>query len=152
MPESEGMAGRQTGRSTPSKMASRAAVTILLVDDDALVRSALRAVLSYAGFNVVTCEGGAAAVSLFQLWPKIDVLLTDFQMPEMTGLALAEELTRRSPLLPAVMVSGASQDEIPLEAIEQRAWSFLPKPVDRETLLSVLDRVSGGPARAGVTV
>ena len=122
-----------------SSSVSRALTTVLLVDDDALVRSALRAVLSYAGFNVVTCEDGPTAVSLFALRPNIDVLVTDFQMPEMTGYALAEELTRGTPLLPVILVSGATPDEIPLDQIQERAWHFLPKPVNREALLSTLD-------------
>ncbi len=141
MPE---LAGLQTGRMNPSLMASRAAMTILLVDDDSLVRSALRAVLSYAGFTVVACEDGPTALSLFSLRPNIDVLLTDFQMPEMTGYALAEELTRATPQLPVVLVSGAAQEEIPLSEIAAHRWHFLPKPVNREVLLRTLDGLCGG--------
>lgn len=129
----------QSGPTKPSSPASRAATTVLLVDDDALVRSALRALLSYAGFNVLTCEDGPTAVCLFSLRPNIDVLVTDFQMPEMTGYALAEELTRGTPRLPVLLISGAAKDEIPLEGIAEHAWRFLPKPVDREALLSTLD-------------
>ncbi len=126
-------------RTKPASPASRALTTILLVDDDALVRSALRAVLSYAGFNVLACEDGPSALSLFSLRPKIDVLVTDFQMPEMSGYALAEELTRGTPLLPVVLVSGAAKDEIPMRAILEHDWRFLPKPVNREALLQTLD-------------
>lgn len=129
----------QPERGTSSLSATRAGITVLLVDDDALVRSALRAVLSYAGFNVLTCEDGSTAMSLFSLRPDINILVTDFQMPEMSGYALAEELTRGTPLLPVVLVSGAAQDEIPLEQLDERAWRFLPKPVDREALLAIID-------------
>ena len=64
MPE---IAGLQPGQIQPSLMVSRAATTILLVDDDSLVRTALRAVLRYAGFNVVACEAGPTAMSLCSL-------------------------------------------------------------------------------------
>ena len=129
----------QLERTKPASLASRALTTILLVDDDALVRSALKAVLTYAGFNVVACEDGASALSLFSLRPNIDVLVTDFQMPEMTGYALAEELTRGTPRLPVVLVSGAAKDEIPMLGIAEHDWRFLPKPVHREPLLLTID-------------
>ena len=131
--------GLQPDRTKPSLIASRAALTILLVDDDSLVRSAMRAVLSYAGYNVVACEDGPTAISLFALRPKIDVLLTDLQMPEMTGYVLAEALTDSTPGLPVVLVSGASREEIPLEGIESHQWHFIPKPVNRDVLLTTLD-------------
>ena len=136
MPEISSLPSQRTKPAPPS---SRAQTTILLVDDDALVRTALKAVLSYAGFNVLACEDGASAVSLFSLRPNIDVLVTDFQMPEMTGYALAEELTRGTPRLPVVVVSGAAMDELPLQEIAEHDWRFLPKPVNREALLVTID-------------
>ena len=124
-------------------MAFRAAMTILLVDDDAMVRTATRAVLTHAGFEVLSCEDGPAALSLQAMQPKIDVLLSDFQMPHMTGFALAEEMTRRSPRLSVVLLSGAEPGDIPLSAIAQHHWSFLPKPVNRPDLLATLDGLCG---------
>ncbi len=140
MPE---IAGLQSVRMSPSLMASRSTTTILLVDDDSLLRSAMRAMLCYAGYNVVACEDGPTAISLFSLRPNIDVLLTDFQMPEMTGYALAEALTCGTPRLPVVLVSGASSDELPLSAIEARQWHFMAKPVNRDALLQTLDELAG---------
>ena len=135
----------QPERTKLASFASRAHTTILLVDDDALVRSALRAVLSYAGFNVLACEDGPTAMSLFSLRPNIDVLVTDFQMPEMSGYALAEELTRGTPRLPVLLVSGAAKDEIPMRGIAEHDWCFLPKPVNREALLLTIDRLCAAP-------
>ena len=132
-------------------MALRAATTILLVDDDSLVRNTMRALLSYAGFNVVACEDGPTAISLFALRPKIDLLLTDFQMPEMTGYALAEALADAAPGLPVVLVSGAAREEIPLSEIESRQWHFLPKPVNREVLLTMIDTLSTMPRSSWMT-
>ena len=136
------MVSLQRSRVAASQMALRATTTILLVDDDALVRNTMRALLSYAGFQVVTCEDGPTAISLFALRPKIDLLLTDFQMPEMTGYALAETLTDAAPGLPVVLVSGAAREEIPLSGIESHQWHFLPKPVNREVLLTTIDFLS----------
>jgi CheY-like chemotaxis protein len=64
---------------------------VLVVDDDAIIRDLLTAILEPQGFEVQTAANGPAALAAFHVEP-FDVILTDFQMPGMSGLELAAEV------------------------------------------------------------
>ena len=124
----------------PSRLyAARKAATLLLVDDDPLIRRALGAVLHLEGYAVLAAQNGADALEL-ALHTSISMLITDFQMPEMDGYTLATRLTERKPALPVLLISGAAENEIPLQDLGRRGWDFLPKPIDRTHLLRQIDR------------
>jgi DNA-binding NarL/FixJ family response regulator len=81
-------------------------VRILVVDDSPLMRSCLRKMLEQQGSWQVCCEasnGREAIDKVLQTSP--DVVILDFQMPEMNGLDAAKEITRRSPEVPILMVT-----------------------------------------------
>jgi DNA-binding NtrC family response regulator len=119
------------------RLATKAS-TILLVDDDGLVRRLLQTILEYAGYTVLSAEDGPQAIQI-AAWAPFDMLITDFQMPEMNGFVLAEQITKRRPRLPVLVISGAAMEDLPLEQIVDRDWSFLPKPIDRIRLLETID-------------
>ena len=117
---------------------ARGGVTLLLVDDDPLVRLLLRTTLNQAGYAVIDAPDGQSAI-LIASRMRFDMLVTDFQMPEIDGLELAKRLSEAVPSLPVLMLSGALPDLLPLENIRQHCWSFLPKPVDPRELMSIID-------------
>ena len=116
---------------------------ILLVDDDARVLRLLSQVLHADGYRVIACKSGPAAMVAFKANRHIDLLMTDFQMPGMTGLELARELTRASPELPVLVVSGSPADELPLWELWRKRWCFLPKPTSAALLLKTVDHLCG---------
>lgn len=114
------------------------AIQILLVDDDAIVRRLLQTILERAGYAVLAAEDGPSALEI-SMWASFDMLITDFQMPGMNGFLLADRITKRRPGLPVLLISGAVIEELPLDWIIERDWSFLPKPVDRVHLFETID-------------
>lgn len=86
---------------------------VLVVDDDELMRMTLDAVLVRDGWAVQTCPGGQAALSMLAAAPgDVDLIVTDFNMPGMTGLTLAAEVRRRHPGLPVILASGYLSEDL----------------------------------------
>ena len=112
---------------TPTPDASKTDRTVLLVDDDPQVREIIRRVLVREGVRVVEARHGLEALELFSKEAHaVDLLLTDIEMPGMSGLVLSAELARLQHHLKTVYVSGfpdliAEADHIP-------ANFFLQKP------------------------
>jgi len=99
--------------------------TILLVDDLASVRKWIRTCLQQAGYSVIEAASGPEAISLFQQCEtRIALVVSDVQMPAMSGVDLAERLLRLRPGLPILFVSGHCG------ALPQKmhGFSLLPKP------------------------
>jgi len=91
---------------------------LLCVDDDSSFRQLYKNLLGTHGFEVTVAANGPQALKLF-LTHKIDAVVTDFEMPGMTGAELAARLKRLRPELPVVLVSGSKQAvETPPEAID----------------------------------
>ena len=82
---------------------------ILVVDDNAGVRTSARALLEAAGFQVVEAESGAAALRVLRS-EGADVVLTDIFLPDTDGIELSHALRRDSPDLPIVAMSGGGKD------------------------------------------
>ncbi|UPG87448.1 response regulator [Luteibacter aegosomatis] len=109
---------------------------ILAVDDDALVRDTLCAMLEDMGHVVVAAESGSHALVAFEAPGKFDLLLTDFSMPGMTGAELAEALRRLQPTLPIVVASGYAEA---LSSPESAGITRLAKPFNRSMLASAIE-------------
>lgn len=116
---------------------------ILLVDDDPLILHLFTEILSDAGYLVSPCSSAVAAVEQFRTKRRFDVLMTDFQMPVMNGVTLANLLTAVARKLPVLIVSGAAADEIPLSELWRKNWCFLAKPTGPALLLKTLDQLCG---------
>src|SRR5688572_29194807 len=81
--------------------------TVLVVDDDDVVRKVEVMILSQLGYNVLQAEGAAQAMRLAAATPTIHLLLTDFLMPGADGLQLAAQFHAVHPHTPVLMVSGS---------------------------------------------
>ena len=80
--------------------------TILLVDDEDLVRAATAEMLREMGHTVIEASSGAAALDQFSAGQEIDLLVTDYLMPGIRGSDLIDEIRRRQPRLPALLLTG----------------------------------------------
>jgi PAS domain S-box-containing protein len=97
---------------TPEKLAeARARGTVLLVDDEELVRMSTADMLSDLGYSVVEAASGEEAVRLISRGERFDVLVTDHLMPGMTGTDLADTVRAAKPGVPVLLVSGYAEHE-----------------------------------------
>lgn len=78
---------------------------VLLVDDEQLIRKLLARALSGPELEVLEAPSGTAALELFAA-ERFDLVITDVQMPEMTGIELTRRLKQQVPTLPVVLISG----------------------------------------------
>jgi two-component system cell cycle sensor histidine kinase/response regulator CckA len=107
-------------------------VTILLAEDESSLRQMLGLVLQAAGYHLMIAEDGRQAVQLAEEHGgRIDLLLSDIEMPGLTGPDLAQELLRTRPTLKVMLMSGCTAA---LGAFE-REWRFLQKPFAPHRLL-----------------
>ena len=99
--------------------------TIFVVDDDQAILSFVSKLLADAGYRVLTANCGAAALQQSRDYKDdIDLLLSDFQMPGMSGIELATAMCADRPLLKVLMMSGFTGGMLVLN----EGWHFLAKP------------------------
>ncbi len=112
---------------------------ILVVDDEAELRSSASEWLSLSGFSVVTAKDGAEALAWLDRQP-FEALVSDMRMPGMDGLGLLDVVRLKRPLLPVVLLTGHGDVALAVEAMRAGAHDFLEKPYDADHLVAVLDR------------
>lgn len=112
---------------------------VLAVDDDALIRRALNRWLLGRGYTVHMADCGAEALRLLEQHPEIQLVISDNDMPGMTGLELLEEVRRRFPTVFRIMLTGTGDLRVVMRAInENEIYRFVEKPWDDEVLSSAV--------------
>jgi two-component system CheB/CheR fusion protein len=113
--------------------------TIFVVDDSLLVREGLRAVLEEDGRTVKDYPTSEAFLDAYD--PSVEgCLLVDAYLPGISGLALLQRLHAAGDVLPAIMITGASDVTIAVEAMKAGAVDFIEKPIGVADLLASVDR------------
>ena len=107
--------------------------SLLVVDDDAVVREALVEALVEAGYDVRAADDGARAIALLAERAP-DVVLSDVRMPGMDGLALLALLRERVPDVPIVLMTAFDDMPTVVAAMREGATDFLVKPLDLHEL------------------
>ena len=112
---------------------------VLVIDDEASVRSITSQTLEAFGYRVVTAVDGAEGVAKYrQLSSEISAVLTDLMMPVMDGVATIRALSQFNPLVRIVVASGLTGKAAEAEAAGEGVKSFLPKPYTASALLIAL--------------
>jgi DNA-binding NtrC family response regulator len=120
--------------------------TILVVEDDAQVRNLVVTILERADFNVISADSGPNAISLSEKTEgRIDLLLTDWDMPEMSGIALGQTLKVFRPDMHVMQMSGGAHESM---LILNYGWAFLQKPFVAEKLVGMVTAVLHSPDRS----
>lgn len=118
------------------RSAKHQAVTVLLVEDEAIIRMASAAILEDAGYTVLEAPDGDAALSMLNANPDITVIVTDVQMPgNIDGLQLVEIVAREFPGVQTLVTSGRSGLA---EARQRGATKFLSKPYSANAFQSAI--------------
>ncbi len=122
--------------------------TVLLVEDEAMVRDIAAHMLKIQGYQVLEAESGPDALRQAAAFPgPIHLLLTDVMMPEIKGHELADRMKTIRPNLSVVFMSGHNQDELLRQGIMGRATRFVPKPFSSEALLLAVKWALGSQAQ-----
>jgi two-component system, cell cycle sensor histidine kinase and response regulator CckA len=110
--------------------------TLLLVEDEAAVRTSARRLLERQGYTVVEARHGADALRIFEEGGRpIDLVLTDLVMPEMGGRELVERLRARHPGVKVLYMSGYSERAVAVDGVMPPRTGFVEKPFTVEQLI-----------------
>jgi|KBSMisStandDraft_5_1062788.scaffolds.fasta_scaffold639357_1 sigma-B regulation protein RsbU (phosphoserine phosphatase) len=109
---------------------------ILLVDDENSVRDSLYSLLESDGYEVLSASNGPEGLNIFrQSIRPVELLVTDYHMPQMSGLELARECSRLSRELSVLYVSGSRPDDELQAELQAGRRAFLAKPFRGAELL-----------------
>jgi PAS domain S-box-containing protein len=131
-------------KATRSADPSNHGETVLLVEDDDVLREAIRRMLSKSGFQVFPCAEGAEALHLLRRTPtRFDVLLTDVVMPKMLGPELAQRVRAEQPDVRVLFMSGYAAGALgPTNRLDD-GCDLLRKPFGHHQLLTKLHELLG---------
>ena len=115
---------------------------VLVVDDRAVDRETLGAVLEDRGYTVSVAEDGKHAITMAAA-RHYRVILMDIRMPGMDGITAFEEIRKIDPTAKGIFVTGYALEDSVKEALHSGAYSVLSKPLDPEELLTVVKSVAG---------
>jgi DNA-binding NtrC family response regulator len=111
--------------------------TILILDDEPVIRDVLGSVLTKAGHS--TREAATAAEGLERLAKEpIDLLLLDLMLPDRPGLEVLSEVRSRHPEIPVIVVTAYSSVESAISAMREGAFHYLPKPFRNDEVVHVV--------------
>jgi len=120
--------------------------TILVVEDSEILRTFIVAILDRADFNVISADSGPHAIELAETMEgRIDLLLTDWDMPEMSGIQLGQVLTVSRPDLHIMQMSGGAHDAL---MVLNYGWAYLQKPFVAVKLIEMINSVLHSPNRS----
>lgn len=118
--------------------------TILLAEDDDMVRSLMADVLKQHGYRVIEAVDGEEAVDLFQFHGGMDLVILDSVMPKKNGRQVYDEISATHQNIKVLFTSGYTRDVVLDKGIEDKKFDFISKPVSLEAFLrtvrEVLDR------------
>lgn len=117
--------------------------TILAVDDSRTMRDMVAHTLKGAGFNVVSAEDGAEALQLLESTEKVDLIITDLNMPKVDGFGLIGEVRggTRHKYVPILMLTTESDIEKKERGKAMGATGWIVKPFNPEKLVQVVNKV-----------
>jgi DNA-binding NtrC family response regulator len=120
---------------------------VLLVDDDVSVLGVLTGLLESLGHAVISADNAPDAEHAFSVHGQVELLLSDYHLPETTGLMLAKRFAAHKPELRVILMSGGDPEQEALNEIRSRDWAFLSKPMSQADLVKAL-RNSSSPCKA----
>jgi PAS domain S-box-containing protein len=122
--------------------------TLLIVEDESLMRESMTEFLSRSGYNVLSAGSAEEALEASKSHSEIDLVITDVVLPQMSGQQLAGKLTTAYPEMKVLFVSGYSQSAVFHRDVPSLNRAFLQKPFSLPVLAEKVGGVLGAPKKA----
>ncbi len=122
--------------------------TILLVDDEPEIRKLYSEILSDVGYNVISTSDGPSALSVVKQGVGIDLVITDYLMPEMNGLEFIRALREMLPSVPVILITAFARAESYLQSYKLGLVEYMTKPVKMHELERIVTAALNGPGRS----
>ncbi len=106
--------------------------TVLLVDDEPENRRSYQEILNDLGYEVIAEADGESALSVIREGGLIDLVITDYRMPGMSGLEFITQLRRQLPSVPVIMITAFGDIETYLQSFSLGVFEYVNKPVTKE--------------------
>ena len=118
-------------------------LTILVVDDEALLRWSLAEVLRRNGHTVIEATSAREALDAISPSSSVDAVLLDYRLPDSADLSLLEEIRRRLPRSPVVLMTAFGTPEVVQGALSLGAYRVLTKPFDMHGVEGLITEAYG---------
>lgn len=116
---------------------------ILVAEDDLRIRTVLDRLLKAGGYEVRACVNGREALTAIEGEGAFDLVITDINMPEMSGEELLRELKERGVTVPVIVLTARNDPALITECFKHDAYRFLTKPFTGEELRGVVEAALG---------
>ena len=114
--------------------------TVLIVDDKNVQLKTLRRALRTRGFLVIEARSGKQALGHLDDIKTIDIVLTDYAMPEMNGMELLRKIRKTYKSLPVILMTAYGDKDIVVQAMHYGCNGFIDKPFDVDELLDIFNK------------
>ena len=114
--------------------------TVLIVDDKNVQIKTLRRALRTRGFQVVEATNGNQALDHLGKIETIDIVITDYAMPEMNGIELLQKIRETNKTVPVILMTAYGDKELVIEAMNYRCNGFIDKPFEIDELLGIINK------------
>jgi DNA-binding NtrC family response regulator len=111
--------------------------SVLIIDDDPVVTTLLRNLLEKSGYQAITASNGEEGLRLTRI-KSPDLVITDFEMPGMSGLEVVKELCSQAPGLPVIMLTCHSDVSLTIKSIQAGAYDYIEKPIQPKKMLEAI--------------
>lgn len=119
-------------------------ISVLIVDDAAFMRLAIKNILNKNGFSVVAdAKNGQEGVEKY-IELKPDIVTMDITMPDMSGIEALKKIREYDPNAKVIMISAMGQEGMVKEAILSGAKTFIVKPYKEEHIIQTLTKIASG--------
>jgi PAS domain S-box-containing protein len=143
LPETAGMRAVPTARTVGERKIICGQETILLVEDEPLLLQLLDSALRQNGYRVLKARDGMEALSLFSLRKhEIDLVLSDYGLPKLTGDQVFKELWKIKPKVPVVLASGNLSPDIRTNLLEAGVCAIVQKPYSIKEILAIIHEIT----------
>jgi twitching motility two-component system response regulator PilH len=116
---------------------------ILVIDDSSFQQKIIKSLLSGSGHELLFATNGKEGLNLTDR-SKPDLVIADLLMPDLDGYTYLEQVRKRSPSLPVIVLTSDIQETTRRQCMQLGAAAFLNKPASKETLISAIDAVLAG--------
>ncbi len=113
---------------------------ILIIDDEQTQREVLTGYLKKKGYHILSADSGEEGIRLVKQ-SAVDIVLSDFKMPDKTGLEVLEQVKKINPEISFVIITAYSTVEMAVKAMRMGAYDYISKPVDLDELDLLIEKI-----------